>query len=65
VLIGVEMNAVLARVAEERTGVELVQAEDDAEARYSLRVLFRADWCRTGTKPGARGGRLPAKRSTS
>jgi membrane protein len=31
VLIGVEMNAVLARMAEERKGVELVQAEDEAE----------------------------------
>jgi membrane protein len=32
VLIGVEMNAVLARMAEERKGVELVQTEDEAEA---------------------------------
>jgi membrane protein len=32
VLIGAEMNAVLARLAEERKGVELVQAEDEAEA---------------------------------
>src|ERR671915_207421 len=32
VLIGTEMNAVLARMAEERKGVELVQAEDEAEA---------------------------------
>ncbi|MCA1688549.1 MAG: YihY/virulence factor BrkB family protein, partial [Actinobacteria bacterium] len=31
VLIGVEMNAVLARMAEERKGVELVQTEDEAE----------------------------------
>jgi hypothetical protein len=28
VLIGVEMNAVLARMAEERKGVELVRAEN-------------------------------------
>ncbi len=32
VLIGVEMNAVLARMAEERKGVELIQADDEAEA---------------------------------
>jgi membrane protein len=32
VLIGAEINAVLARMAEERKGVELVQAEDEAEA---------------------------------
>jgi membrane protein len=32
VLIGAEMNAVLARMAEERKGVELIQAEDEAEA---------------------------------
>ena len=31
VLIGVEMNAVLARTAEEKKGVELVQTEDEAE----------------------------------
>ena len=31
VLIGVEMNAVLARIAEEKKGVELVQTEDEAE----------------------------------
>ena len=31
-LIGTEMNAVLARMAEEKKGVELVQAEDEAEA---------------------------------
>ena len=31
VLIGVEMNAVLVRMAEERKGVELVQAENEAE----------------------------------
>jgi membrane protein len=31
VLIGVEMNAVLARMAEEKKGVELVQTEDEAE----------------------------------
>jgi membrane protein len=31
VLIGVEMNAVLARMAEEKKGVELVQIEDEAE----------------------------------
>jgi membrane protein len=30
VLIGIEMNAVLARMAEERKGVELVRAEDEA-----------------------------------
>ncbi len=30
-LIGVEMNAVLARIAEEKKGVELVQTEDEAE----------------------------------
>ena len=28
---GVEMNAVLARIAEEKKGVELVQTEDEAE----------------------------------
>jgi membrane protein len=32
VLIGVEMNAVLARMAEEKKGVELVQTEDEAQA---------------------------------
>ncbi len=32
ILIGVEMNAVLARLAEERKGVELVRAEDEAQA---------------------------------
>jgi len=32
VLIGTEMNAVLARLAEERKDVELVRAEDEAEA---------------------------------
>ena len=32
VLIGEEINAVLARMAEEKKGVELVQAEDEAEA---------------------------------
>ncbi len=31
VLIGVEMNAVLARIAEEKKGIELVQTEDEAE----------------------------------
>jgi hypothetical protein len=31
VLIGVEMNAVLARIAEEKKGVELVQTKDEAE----------------------------------
>jgi membrane protein len=31
VLIGVEMNAVLARIAEEKKGVELVQTENEAE----------------------------------
>jgi membrane protein len=31
VLIGVEMNAVLARIAEEKKGIELVRTEDEAE----------------------------------
>ena len=30
VLIGAEMNAVLARIAEEKKGIELVQTEDEA-----------------------------------
>jgi hypothetical protein len=50
VLIGVEMNAVLVRIAEEK-GVTLVQAEDGANT-----------WCPESL--GARGGRLTARRST-